>query len=248
VANADRDLGLVYDAARKHLGKDTLFLFTADHGAQFPFSKWNAYDAGIRTPLIAAWLGRIKPGTTSRAMVSWIDLLPTCLEAAGGKPTDELSGRSLLAVLRGEKVEHRDRVFITHSGDGDMNRYPIRAVRTRDWKYIRNLDPDIEHHTHVDKAADGDGRTYWDSWAEKAKTDPAAAAVVKRYHTRPAEELYDLTADPWEQRNLAADPKHAERLKALRADLDTWMKEQGDEGLKTERALPDPRPKKKEKP
>ena len=39
-----------------------------------------------------------------------------------------------------------------------MNRYPLRAVRTRDWKYIRNLDPDAEHHTHVDKAAAGDGR------------------------------------------------------------------------------------------
>ena len=85
VANADRDLGLVYDAARKHLGDGTLFLFTSDHGSQFPFGKWNCYDAGIRTPLIVAWPGRVKPGTTTDAMVSWIDLLPTCLEAAGGQ-------------------------------------------------------------------------------------------------------------------------------------------------------------------
>ena len=143
-------------------------------------------------------------------MVSWIDLLPTCLEAAGGKPPGRSSagGRSS-RVLRGEKDEHRDKVFVTHSGDGDMNRYPIRAVRTRDWKYVRNLDPAAEHHTHMDKAAAGDGRDYWDSWVEKAKTDPAAAAVVRRYHTRPAEELYDLRADPWELKNLAADPAHA---------------------------------------
>jgi N-sulfoglucosamine sulfohydrolase len=247
VANADRDLGLTYDAARKHLGKDTLFLFTADHGAQFPFGKWNGYDAGIRTPLIAAWPGRIKPGTTAKAMANWIDLLPTCLEAAGGKVPDKLSGKSFLPVLLGAKDSHRDRVFITHSGDGDMNRYPLRAVRTRDWKYIRNLDPDGEHHTHVDKGTnpDADGRNYFDSWAAKTKTDPGAAAVVKRYHTRPAEELYDLTTDPHELKNLAANPKYADRLKALRAGLDAWMKDQGDEGLKTERALPDPRPKKK---
>ena len=77
--------------------------------------------------------------------------------------------------------------------------------------------------------------------------DPAAAAVVRRYHTRPAEELYDLKADPWELTNLATAPKHADTLKQLRADLDAWMKDQGDEGLKTERALPDPRPKKKDK-
>jgi uncharacterized sulfatase len=120
-------------------------------------------------------------------------------------------------------------------------------VRTREWKYIRNLDPAAEHHTHVDKAAAGDGRDYWDSWAEKAKTDPAAAAVVRRYHKRPAEELYDLRADPWELKNLAADPAHAATRKKLSADLDAWMKADGDEGMKTERSLPDPRPKKKAK-
>jgi uncharacterized sulfatase len=251
VANADRDLGLVYEAVRKHLGEGTLFLFSSDHGSQFPFGKWNCYDAGIRTPLIVAWPGRVKPGSNSDAMVGWVDLLPTCLEAAGGTPPatgpepGKISGRSFLGVLRGEKAQHRDKVFVTHSGDGNMNRYPIRAVRARGWKYLRNLDPAAEHHTHIDKAASGDGRDYWDSWVEEAKTDPAAAAVVRRYHTRPAEELYDLKADPWELRNLAADPAHAATLKALRADLDAWMSEQGDEGLKTERALPDPRPKKK---
>lgn len=245
VANADRDLGLVSDAARKHLGDGTLFLFTSDHGSQFPFGKWNCTDAGIRTPLIVAWPGQVKPGTTTDALVSWLDLLPTCLEAAGGKAPEGINGRSFLPVLRGEKTAHRDRVFATHSGDGSFNVYPIRAVRTKDWKYVRNLDPDAEHHTHVDKAAGGDGRDYWDSWAEKAKTDPAAAAVVRRYHTRPAEELYDLRADPWELTNLAADPAHAATIKSLRADLDAWMKAQGDQGLKTERSLPDPRPKKK---
>lgn len=249
VANADRDLGLVYAAARKHLGADMLFLFSSDHGAQFPFGKWNGYDAGIRTPLIAVWPGKIKPGATSGAMVSWIDILPTCLEAAGGAPPTGLSGKSFLRVLRGEKESHRDKVFVTHSGDGAMNRYPLRAVRTRDWKYIRNLDPAAEHHTHVDLGKAGsDGRDYWDSWVAKAKTDPAALAVVRRYHHRPAEELYDLAADPWELKNLAADPAHAAKLKELRADLDAWMKDQGDEGLTTERNLPDPQPKKKGKP
>jgi N-sulfoglucosamine sulfohydrolase len=242
VANADRDLGLVYDAAGKHLGKGALFLFTSDHGSQFPFGKWNAYDAGVRTPLIAAWPGRIRAGATSAAMVSWIDILPTCAEAAGGKPREGLSGKSFLGVLRGEKESHRDMVFITHSADGNMNRYPLRAVRTRDWKYIRNLDPAARHHTHVDRGKAGtDGRDYWDSWA--AKGDPAAAAIVRRYHTRPAEELYEVTADPWELKNLAPDARYADKLQALRADVDAWMKNHGDKGLATERALPDPQRK-----
>lgn len=249
VANADRDLGMVYDAARKHLGKEALFVFASDHGAQFPFGKWNCYDAGVRIPLLVAWPGRVAPKSTSDALVSLIDLLPTCLDAAGGKPPDSLSGRSFLPVLLGKKTSHRDRVFFTHSGDGDMNRYPIRAVRDREWKYVRNLDPDGKFTSHVDKGKnpESDGRDYFDSWVEKAKSDKAVAALIRRYHTRPAEELYRLKDDPLEQKNLAAEKAHAETLKSLRGQLDRWMKDQGDEGLKTERALPDPRPKKKDK-
>jgi uncharacterized sulfatase len=242
VARADRDLGMVYGAAREHLGADTLFVFSSDHGAQFPFGKWNGYDVGIRTPLIVAWPGRVAPGSTCDALVGWVDLLPTCLEAAGGSPPERISGRSFLGVLRGERPAHRDAVFVTHSGDGDMNRYPLRAVRTRRWKYIRNLDPVAEHHTHIDRGQAGsDGREYWDSWVEAARTDPVAAAAVRRYHHRPPEELYDLEADPWELSNLASDPARAATLARLRADLDAWMAAQGDAGLATERALPDPR-------
>lgn len=234
VANADRDFGLVYDAARSALGGDTLFLFSSDHGSQFPFGKWNCYDAGLRTPLLAVWPGKIAPGSRSDAMVSWLDLLPTCLAAAGAPPPEGLSGRSFLPVLRGEKSAHRDHVFATHSGDGKMNEYPMRAVRSRDWKLIRNLTPDAEFHSHVDRAQGEDGRGYWASWEAKAATDASAAAVVRRYHHRPAEELYDLRTDPWEMNNLAALPQHAARLAQLRTDLAAAMKADGDAGLASE--------------
>jgi N-sulfoglucosamine sulfohydrolase len=248
VANADRDLGLVRSAAAKALGENVLFAFTSDHGSQFPFGKWNLTDAGVRTPLIVCWPGRIKPGTATDAMVGWIDLLPTLVAATGGDAPKEISGRSFLDVLLGKADRHRDKVFLTHSADGQMNRYPIRGVRTADWKYIRNLDPAAEHHTHVDKGNAGtDGRAYWDSWVAKAKTDPAAAAIVRSYHTRPAEELYDVANDPHELTNLAADPKQADRLKTLRADLDAWMAANGDRGLATERELPNPNAKPKPK-
>src|SRR5204863_5857852 len=105
-------------------------------------------------------------------------------------------------------------------GDGRMNIYPTRSVRTGDWKYIHNLHPEYYYTTHIDLVPAADGPGYFASWAEKAKTDPAAAAIVKRYHERPAEELYDLRADPFELHNLAADPKPATRLAELRGAVE----------------------------
>lgn len=221
-------------------------MFTSDHGSQFPFGKWNCYDAGVRSPLIVCWPGHVRPATRCDALVSWIDLLPTLIEACGGSSPRDVCGSSFLEVLVGSKNEHREAVFLTHSGDGRMNRYPIRAVRTTQWKYIRNLDPGAVHTTHIDRGDEGtDGRSYFDSWLRKAESDAAAAAVVARYRSRPAEELYDLANDHWELRNLAADPKYAEPLKSLRTALDEWIKQNGDRGLETERALPDPAAKPK---
>jgi hypothetical protein len=95
---------------------------------------------------------------------------------------------------------------------------------------ILNLYPQHQYGTHIDRGPvpDRDGVPYWESWVEAAKTNAKAAAVVKRYRDRPAEELYDLTADPHEQTNLAADPQHADRLTILRRELDAWMTQQGD--------------------
>lgn len=237
VTRMDSDLGQVLDAVHQRLGADTVFLHTSDHGAQWPFAKWNCYDAGIRTPLIVAWPGKIRPGKRTDAMVSWVDILPTLVELAGGSPPPELDGRSFAAVLRGQKQKHRDRVFTTHSSDGKMNIYPIRSARARDWKYILNLHPEFSFTTHIDLAKPPDGRGYWGTWERAAALDKSAAGVVHRYHQRPREELYDLNADPHEQQNLAADPAQAGRLAQMRADVERWMKEQGD----AERVFGEPR-------
>jgi uncharacterized sulfatase len=138
--------------------------------------------------------------------------------------------------LKGSEGAGRDKIFLTHSGDKTINTYPIRAVRTQRWKYIRNLKPGAVHTTHIDQAKPVDGRSYWESWVTKAENDAVAAAIVERYQRRPAEELFDLEADPFEQHNLATDAAHAETLRGLRRDLDAWMAEQGDEGLATEEA------------
>lgn len=228
VTRADADLGQIYDAAQRTLGPDTLFVFTADHGAQWPFGKWNCYEAGVHTPLIVAWPGVVEPGSRTDALVSWVDLLPTLVAAAGGPTPNDLDGRSFLPVLRGERQTHRDRIFTTHSGDGRWNIYPIRSVRSSEWKLIVNLRPECAFTTHIDLPGNLGQRGYFATWEAAAKSDRQAAAIVHRYHARPAAELYHLATDPHEQHNLAANPEHAPRLQALRAELEAWMREQGD--------------------
>jgi arylsulfatase A-like enzyme len=229
VTRADAELGAVRRLAREVLGEDAVFVYTSDHGAQWPFGKWNLYDAGIAVPLLVEWPGVVTPGTTSDALVQSIDLLPTLIDVAGGTPPDAIDGRSFADVLRGKTRTHRERIFATHTRAGTLNDYPIRAVRTARFKYIRNLHPEREHTTPIDRANDEDGRFYFTSWVDAGTFDSQADVTVARYHRRPAEELYDVTADPHERINLAGDTRHAATLRSLRAELDAWMKSQGED-------------------
>ncbi|MCC7175478.1 MAG: sulfatase [Bryobacterales bacterium] len=230
VTKMDQQLGEVYNSVFRRTSGNTLFIYISDNGAQWPFAKWSLYDAGIRLPMVAVWPGVVRAGSRSRAMVSFADILPTLIELAGGKAPGGLDGRSFAGVLRGNRTSHRTHVFATHSGDGTMNVYPIRAVRDARFKYILNLHPEFKYTTHIDSGIDLDGKAYWDSWVHRAQTDRAAAAIVQRYHLRPREELYDTQNDPHETQNLAGRPQHRGRLIAMRRQVEGWMRQQGDQG------------------
>lgn len=228
ISRMDAELGLVWQAAQDKFGTNLFFLHFSDQGAQWPFGKWCLYDDGIRTPMIAAWPGHIAPGSRTPAMVTLVDVLPTLVEVAGGKAPSGLDGQSFARVLSGETNRFRDRVFVTHSGDGNMNVYPSRGVRDERWKYILNLHPEYKFTTHVTEVAGEDGN-YWRSWVQKATKDADAATKVRRYQERPREELYDLQNDPLEKHNLAGDRSVTDIQKTMHDQLTAWMKAQGDQ-------------------
>lgn len=227
IQKMDADLGKVLDAAAAALGDDTFFLHTSDHGAQWPFGKWTLYDDGVRTPMLASWPGKIPPGERTDAMVSWIDILPTLIEVAGGTAPVEVDGRSFLPVLLGKEQNHRNEIFTTHSGDGNFNVFPMRSVLTVDgWKYIRNLHPEFRFGSHVTRTVADNG--YWPDWLDAATRDEHARRMVRNYQIRPAEELYLVSSDPLEQKNLITDSASWEKLAILRGKLDQWMTATGD--------------------
>ena len=226
----DGELGLVYDTAREVLGDDFFFLHTSDHGAQWPYAKWTLYEDGVRTPFFATWPGRIEPGSRTEAMVSWIDILPTLVDAAGGGAPEGIDGRSFLPVLEGREQRHRDRIFLSHSGDGNNNVFPTRAVVDESgWKLIHNLRPELRFLTHVTKNSGDSG--YWDNWLDRAVEDAEGTGprrIVREFLVRPESELFDTANDPWERENLADDPVQAERVEALSIEIEDWMEATGD--------------------
>lgn len=231
----DTEIGSVLDVIdKKNLKENTLFIYTSDQGSNWPFSKWCVYDGGLRVPLIARWPGKIARGKVTKAMVSLADLLPTFIEAGGGKEPEDIDGRSFLSVLKGKTKKFRKVVFGTHTGNdnggpGIANHCPARTIRTDRYRYIINLAPEVTFTTHITGCKSG--RHYlphWDSWVEKAKTDEWAKKTVDRYLHRDKEELYDLKNDPYEMKNLIDDPKHLKLVKSLKKQLVQWCKQQDD--------------------
>jgi len=229
VTGLDSEMGQVLTYLDGMLGNNTLTLFTSDHGAQWPFGKWNLYEEGIRTPLIVKWPGKIQKGSQTEAMVSWVDIMPTLLDISGAKVPKDLDGKSFSPILMGKSNELRKVIYTTHSGDGKFNVYPIRSIRTERYKLIINLVPSAYHTNHSDILRKDGAGAYWDSWEEAAQSDPKAAIIFHKYIKRPAMEFYDLQTDPTEQVNLIGSPEHQAKIMKMEGKLRKWMDQQGDE-------------------
>jgi len=229
IKELDAFLATLRKLSGQHLGENVLLIYTSDHGSQWPFGKWNLYDYGTRVPLITAWPGKIAPGSISDAMVSWIDLLPTLIDIGKGTVPNNLDGRSFARVLLGEKTTHRDLIFTTHTGDGNKNIYPMRSVRTQEWKLIHNLHPEFAHTNHSDLDRRPMAGAYWTEWAQRAKNDERAKSIVGRYFQRPEWELYYVKEDKWEQSNVFDGPANIQIVATLKKKLADWIRETGDQ-------------------
>lgn len=166
-------------------------------------------------------------------MISFVDVLPTRIEAAGGSPPADVDGRSFLNVLRGQKQVHREVIFAVQTTKGIIQGsvYPIRSVRNERFKHIRNLNA---NGVFTNLVTESNRMDIWQSWKAKTDHDPFAARRMREYQHRPAEELYDLKHDPYGMNNLAADSAYAKIRDVLSDRLDRWMSAQNDKGLAAE--------------
>lgn len=244
----DGGVGVLLDELKSSGQLDnTLVVISGDHGAPgFPHGKCNLYDFGTGVALAIQGPG-IPGGRVVDDFVNLTDLAPTFLEAGGVAIPDVMTGRSLMPTLHSDKsglvdpsrtwvVTGRER-HVSMARD-DYLPYPQRALRTRDYLYIVNFEPDrwpLGNPYNLDlipepTTEDLTEETYWTHMDEDA--GPAKAWLVQHrndpqwqrhyqmaYGKRPREELYVVKDDPDQVHNVAGNPKYAEVQAALNQQL-----------------------------
>ena len=238
----DREVGEILKLIEQKGELDnTLVVITGDNGMPFPRCKSNLYDLGTQVPLAVCWGDKIKTGRVVTDFISLSDLAPTFLEAAGLRPTSKMTGCSFINVLKSNKVgrvdSRRDKVFtgkerhawVRAEGVG----YPMRAIRTDEFLYIRNFKSD-RWPAGEPKGKDGYDPSggYGDIDGSPTKTymlEHRDEAQVKKlfelaFGKRSAEELYDLGKDPGQMNNVAELTEYAAVKQELAAMLRVELK------------------------
>jgi arylsulfatase A-like enzyme len=217
--------------------ENTLVVMTGDNGWPFPRSKATLYDAGTHVPLALSWPARLQGGRTIEDFVSLSDLAPTFLEAAGVRSPHEITARSLLPLKGRDHVLTGMERHVPCRGE-IRGGYPMRAIRTQDFLYIRNFQPDrwpagdpSAQKFSFEELATETFKTLADIDASPTKAhmclhkqDTYEFAAGKR----PERELYDIRKDPFQLRNVAGAADHAGVAKRLDAQLMAELKASGD--------------------
>ena len=256
----DAAVGLLLDEVQQAGELDnTLVVISGDHGAPgFPHGKCNLYSFGTGVCLAIAGPG-VRGGRVVDDFVNLMDLAPTFLETGRVAIPEVMTGRSLWPVLKSEgqgRVDpKRDFVVTGRERHVEMARaghlpYPQRAIRTADYALIINFRPDryplgdpylldgpdpptveeLTETTFVTLPDEDAGPTK--AWMVTHRNDPKWKPLFDAvYGKRPRVELYDLTKDPHEVNNAAADPAYAQICEQLEQRLMDELQRTGDPRL-----------------
>lgn len=238
------DYGLEVEWFDAHLGRvlkkleeigeldNTLIVVTSDHGMPFPRVKGQIYEAGFHIPLAIRWGKNVPAGRVVDDFINTRDFAPTFLEAAELQPAGTMTGHSFVSVLKSTKtgiIDSTRNVMLIAKERHDIGRpnnagYPVRAIRTREFLYVRNYEFDRwpagnseTGYTNVD-----DGPT------KELVTSSFDDYFRLSFGKRPAEELYRIDTDPECMKNLATAPEHAQTKRQLRERMEEMLRSEGD--------------------
>jgi arylsulfatase A-like enzyme len=207
--------------------EDTFVFYFGDHGGVLPRGKGYVNESGLHVPLVVRvpekWKDRspFPQGTRTKGFVEFVDFGPTVLQLAGVEIPKYVNGKPFLGPgVTADEVNARNETF--GYADRMDEKYDFcRSLRRGKWKYIRNYQaiyPDglQNNYRYINLA--------WKQWREMnraGKLNPAQSAF---FEPKPAEQLFDVLADPHEVNDLASDPGHREKLLELRTELTEQVK------------------------
>jgi arylsulfatase A-like enzyme len=205
------------------LRENTVVFFFSDHGREDFRGKYFPSEQGFEVPLMVRWPALLKPGSTSDALVSLLDVCATSLSLAG-VPAAGLDG----VPFFGPDAKKREFIYGARDRiDDTLDR--VRTVRDARFKLVRNYEPQrpyLQRMAYAEVTNPSYNRMR-QLFAEGKLTADQSKCMSSQ---RPAEELYDLQDDPFELHNLVDDPAHHATLVRLRQQLDAWIADTHDQG------------------
>lgn len=213
------------------LSDDTIVFFWSDHGFGLPRYKRWLHTTGLEVALIVRIPSKYRnlvdlpPGSKTDRLVSLVDLTPTVLSLTGIEIPETMEGKAFLGHFEEEPRSH----FIAHRDRADDVYDMARAVRTKDYMYIRNYMP---HLPYIQKSVifSDEKRSYAELHRVRRDGElPVEGEAM--YRSRPREELYNVQTDPFELNNLAGKPEYRFILETMRNRLNEWIYETRDTGF-----------------
>lgn len=223
IAEMDKQVGAVLKQLEDDgLLDNTIVFFYGDHGGPLPREKRLIYDSGLNTPMIIRFPKKSKSGTNDHQLISFVDFAPTLLSLIGEEPKPYMQGQAFLGTFKSDKRE-----FIHAAADRfDAETDVIRAVRNKRFKYIRNYRTDQGYYLPITYRERIPSMQELLRLKDEGRLDEIQSQWFRE--SKPKEELFDCSVDPYELNNLAADPAYLETLQALRLEMDEWLITIGD--------------------
>ncbi|NRD23067.1 sulfatase [Winogradskyella litoriviva] len=220
IAEMDSQVGAVLKQLEEDgLLENTIIFFYGDHGGPLPREKRLIYDSGLNTPMIIRFPKKSQAGKKDNQLISFVDFAPTLLSLIGEEPKSYMQGQAFLGEYKTKERDYIHAAADRFDGETDA----IRAVRDKQFKYIRNYRPEqgyylpIEYRERIPAMQEllrlrdeGQLNEYQKQWFRESK---------------PREELFDCSVDPDELNNLAENPDYKEKLIELSAEMDRWLNE-----------------------
>jgi N-sulfoglucosamine sulfohydrolase len=226
----DRQVGEILDQLEEDgLMDSTIVFWYTDHGGPLPRQKRLLYDSGMHLPLIIRFPDQYRAGEIDEQLISFVDFKSTILSLAGIEPPDYVDGRA----FAGEYATTAARNYVHGAADRFDSKYDmIRAVRDDRFKYLRNFNPEKPYYLPLPYREQMPAMQELLRLRDAGELSPAQAQWFRT--SKEQEELFDVTNDPYELNNIAADPVYTGKLAELRKEMDSWMSFIDDKGLMPE--------------